>query len=176
MISILEKFNLTGFRAVNDLAGQWNWLDSFFIFSASWLGCLLIIFILWWAWRDRADLKKIILIVLGSATAARFVIVEAIRYFIYSPRPFAALENVNQLIAHDPTSSLPSGHATFFFALAFGAYSLNKKTGAWLLVLASLTGFARIYVGIHWPLDIIAGALVGWATALIVPRFSKKLL
>lgn len=171
MNSILEKFNLTGFHALNDLAGNWTWLDWFMIFSAKWLGYLLLAYVLWWIWRNKSELKKNILLTIGSAILARYVFVELIRYFVYSPRPFAALENVNQLIAHDPTSSLPSGHASFFFALAFGAYSLNKKTGAWLLALAGLIGFARIYAGVHWPLDIAAGLFVGWMSAWVMARF-----
>jgi len=179
MILILEKFNLDFFRLINNLAGRWNWLDSFFIFFADYLGFLLVVFVLLWGWRERrGDFKRIFIITLGSAIIARLFIVEAIRYFIYYPRPFAVLENINQLIVHAPTSSFPSGHATFFFALAFGTYFYSpfgqKKIGVWLLVLAGLIGFSRIYAGIHWPLDIIAGIIVGWVTVCLVNKSVKK--
>ncbi|MEX2090833.1 MAG: phosphatase PAP2 family protein [Candidatus Paceibacterota bacterium] len=174
---ILEKFNVIGFWAINNLAGHFNGLDLFMVFLAKWLGYVLILYILWQAWKS-INFKNYIILTIGSAIIARFVLVELIRYFIYSPRPFTILENVNQLLAHEPTSSFPSGHVSFFFGLAFGSYFLNKKTGSWLLVLAGLIGVARVYVGIHWPLDIIAGAVLGWATAFllnkVLARFQGK--
>src|SRR3989344_7939928 len=115
---ILERFNLIGFRLINDLAGSLGLLDWTMIFFAKWVGYLMILYVLWWAWKSRAEFKKIIVVTVGSAIIARYVFVEVIRYFVYSPRPFAILENVNQLIAHDSTSSFPSGHTSFFFALA----------------------------------------------------------
>jgi undecaprenyl-diphosphatase len=174
MSSILEKFNLGGFRAINDLAGNLTWLDWFMVFSAKWLGYLLIVYVLWWLWKKRSDFKKNILLTIGSAVVARLIFVELIRYFIYSPRPFMILENVNQLFNHQMETSFPSGHASFFFALAVGSYFINKKTGIWLLVLAGLIGFARIFSGVHWPLDIVFGVFVGWAAAYLVHRFTPR--
>lgn len=173
MSLILERFNLGGFGIINDLAKNWSWLDLIMIFSAEWLGYLLIVYVLWWGWKKGFN---IIMLTLGSAIIARYIFVELIRYFVYSPRPFAILQNINQLIAHEPTSSFPSGHVSFYFALAFGAYFLNKKTGCWSFVLAGLVGFARIYVGVHWPLDVLAGILVGWAAARITRHFMPKRL
>src|SRR3990167_8760064 len=68
---------------------------------------------------------------------------------------FLVLENVNQLINHETTGSMPSGHASFYFALATGVCLYNKKAGYIYLILAGLMGFARIFSGVHWPLDII---------------------
>ena len=102
-----------------------------------------------------------------SAIVARFVFVEAIRFFYYNPRPFLVLENVNQLINHETTGSMPSGHASFYFALATGVCLYNKKAGYIYLILAGLMGFARIFSGVHWPLDIIVEAVLGIGTAIL---------
>lgn len=171
----MAEFNLIGFRIINDIAGHLNWLDWFMVFSAEWLGYLMILFVLWLALKHKSDLKKIIILSVGSGIMARFIFAEAIRYFLYSPRPFLILENVKQLIIHDPTSSFPSGHASFYFALATGIYFIDKRTGLWFLVLAGLIGFSRIYVGVHWPLDVVAGAILGWATAVLVKRIVDKI-
>ena len=63
--------------------------------------------------------------------------------------------------------SFPSGHTTAIFTI-LGVWILSRKSTALRLVLlafASLVGISRIVVGIHWPLDILAGALIGWMSA-----------
>lgn len=174
MISILEKFNLIGFQAINGLAGQNIWLDRFMIFAADKMGYLLILSVLILFWK-RDYFKKLIFVSLGSAIIARFIFISILRYLIYSPRPFMVLENVNILANHQLESSFPSGHASFYFALATGVYLYNKKTGLIYLILAGLLGFARIFVSVHWPLDILAGAVLGIVTAMLVKYLKQKM-
>lgn len=175
MALILEKFNLTGFRFINDLAGQNVWLDEFMMFAADKMGYLLILSVLIIFWK-KEHFKRVVLVSLGSAVVARFVFVSVFRYLIYSPRPFSVLEHVNILMNHELESSFPSGHASFFFALATGVYLYNKKAGRIYLFLAGLMGLARIFVSVHWPLDILAGAILGCATALMINKVSGSFL
>lgn len=170
MSLILEKFNLSGFRWLNDLAGHNVWLDRFMVFAADKMGYVLILFVLVLFWKKRY-FKKALFVSYGSAIVARFVFVSIIRYLFYSPRPFLILENVNRLMNHEFESSFPSGHASFYFALATGVYFYNKKAGFIFLLLAGLMGLARIFVSVHWPLDIVAGAALGVITAYIIKRF-----
>jgi undecaprenyl-diphosphatase len=73
-----------------------------------------------------------------------------------------------------------SSHAANAFAVAIGFYLLtkNKVAGAALVLWASLISYSRIYLGAHYPLDVIAGALVGgigaWLLFLVYLRFTKK--
>lgn len=175
MSLILEKFNVGGFRLINNLAGHNVWLDRFMVFAADKMGYVLIllVFVLFW---KKSYFKKVVFTSLGSALAARFVFVSLIRYFFYSPRPFLVLENVHQLMNHELESSFPSGHASFYFALAMGVYLYNKKAGRVYFVLVGLLSFARIFVSIHWPLDILTGAILGIAAAVLVNRSKTKML
>lgn len=174
MSSILEKFNVGGFRLINNLAGHNVWLDKFMIFAADKMGYLLILFVLILFWK-KSYFKKIVFASWGSALVARFVFVGIVRFLFYSPRPFLVLENVNRLMDHELESSFPSGHASFYFALATGVYFYNKKAGWVYFALAGLLGFARIFVSVHWPLDIIGGALLGVATAWLVNYLKQKM-
>jgi len=103
---------------------------------------------------------KIVVLSLGAALFSRLIIVEIIRWFYFRPRPFIALQ-VHQLLEHSASSSFPSGHAAFFFALSAVIYFYNKKAGLLFFAASFLIGLARIFVGIHYPLDILAGALIG---------------
>ena len=145
------------------------------IFSADWLGYILIGMLLVYLLKNRTQYGAMVLVSLVSAIISRFIFVEIIRFFYNNPRPFLVLQNVNQLIEHEVTPSFPSGHASFYFALAAGVYLYNKKAGYLYFASAVLMGFARIFAGVHWPIDIAVGAILGIMTAIAV-RFMKQKL
>ena len=176
--------NKSLFLIINSWAGQNIWLDRFMIFSAEWLGYFLILLLItpWLltyfikndrvsSWARSALLKwsyyrEMLVVAFGSAIISRFIFVNIIRYFYYHPRPFLVLSDTVQLTDHEMVSSFPSGHASFYFALATGVYLYNKKAGYIYFVLAGFMGLARVFVGVHWPLDIMAGALLGILVSL----------
>lgn len=85
------------------------------------------------------------------------------------PRPF--LEGITPLYYYGWNDSFPSGHMLIFTALAVVIYHRYKTMGIIAIIVAFLIGIARIVVGIHWPLDIIAGALLGVAIGRMVIYF-----
>ena len=167
--------NLYLFQLINSWASQNAWLDRFMVFSAEWLGYLLILGVILCYLKDRQKYKDMALVAFSSAIVARFIFVEIIRSFYYSPRPFLVLQNVHQLLAHDLEASFPSGHASFYFALAGGVYLYNKKAGYAYFVLAGLMGFARIFGGVHWAFDILVGAVLGMTTTWLVNLMKEKM-
>ncbi len=76
------------------------------------------------------------------------------------PRPFDALAGVQSLFP-ETGYAFPSGHATFFMALAISVYLLHKKAGFLFILFAVLIGIARIIGGVHFPLDILGGFIFG---------------
>ena len=109
---------------------------------------------------------------LGTAVFARFVIVELIRFLWERPRPFIE-SNINLLLEHPATSSFPSGHAAFYFAFSTLVYFYNKKLGALFLIATLILSVSRVYVGVHWPSDVLAGAVIGIFSAWLVKNISK---
>lgn len=156
----------------------------FGIFLADYFGYFLILTAFFLILKEKQFNQKIYLFSLLalSLILSRGLIAEIIKFFVARPRPFSALE-IQPLVSygnHDINMSFPSGHAAFYFALAFAVFlyfnraedKAKKRLGLWFLAGASLVAVSRIFVGIHWPTDILVGAAIGIASAFIV----KKLL
>ncbi len=112
---------------------------------------------------------EVLVVAAVSGAFARLGIVEAIRAVYPHPRPFLALPEIVPLFV-EPSYSFPSGHASFFFALAAAVYCYNRRWGKGLFVAAVLIGLGRVIAGVHYPLDIIGGAVVGVLVAHITHR------
>ena len=162
------------FQQINNLALKNLYLDEVAIFCANFLGYILIGILFILLIRNFKKYYKIITQAFISGIFARFIIVEIIRFIWYRPRPFI-VEPVNLLLRHSTSASFPSGHATFFFALSTLIYLYDKKTGILFLVASFLISISRVFCGIHWPFDILAGALVGILSALIIKKIFRKL-
>lgn len=93
-----------------------------------------------------------------------FVNNELIKNLVRRPRPFLTFTELTTVIPRPGQFSFPSGHSSASFAAAVVFYrNLPKKYGVLAIVLAALIAFSRLYVGVHYPTDVLAGALVGAA-------------
>ena len=118
-----------------------------------------------------------------AAILARFGLTELIRLLWNRPRPFIG-NHINLFFNYSASSSFPSGHAAFFFALSTVVLLYNKKvhplpkfwwgTGLLFFLVSFLISIARVFVGIHWPSDIFAGAVIGIFSGWLIILFSRK--
>lgn len=110
------------------------------------------------------------------------VIVLVLKSLVAEPRPFIALKNVDLLVKSSGTYSFPSGHTASSFAAAtiIGLkYHLKIKNTKIqliypLIAFAAIIGFSRIYIGVHYPLDVLVGAIIGSICALIVLKYEDR--
>jgi len=92
-----------------------------------------------------------------------------IAHVVNEPRPFVAHPNsVHALIAHKPDASFPSDHATAAFAIATAIWLRLRGVGAIVLVLAAALAVGRVAAGVHYPLDVAAGAALGTCAAVLL--------
>lgn len=170
------------FLFFHSLALKYSTMAAFAVAGSELLPYVIILLFVAFVFFKREHYKKSLLLLgtgLGAGLFARYVLVDLIRLFVNSPRPFAVLESVNPLVVHEATASFPSGHAAFFGALAMVVFLVNKKAGVIFFLLALFVGIARVMAGIHWPLDIIAGiiagTLMGWFAYLAMQKISEKM-
>ena len=163
------------FRAVN-LAGADPTLDRIMIFFTILSGVYVIFLVavpLWWRGLRTATFDVLLIL------AITIVVSEGIKYLVDRPRPCDALANVNTLAGYrcsaefDP--AFPSGHASRAFAVAaFLTIRFRWRLAIPAGAFAVLAGISRVYLGLHWPSDVLGGAVVGIGFAVLIEILSRR--
>jgi undecaprenyl-diphosphatase len=138
------------------------------------LAPLLLLALWFWPGTDsQRSLNQRVAAVTFFGVVVAVAVAAVIGRLYFEPRPFVSDSSTKLLINHSPDNSFPSDHASVAFAIAGAILVWRHRLGAGLLLIAMILSFARVYVGVHWPTDIMAAALiglgVGTATALAVP-------
>lgn len=182
------------FLHINALAGKVSIIDGFFKgISNDYFALVTSCLILVWLWfgikggTDRQILQKAVLTAAISIGLTSLLVLIS-NHLYFRVRPFNALppDSVHLLFYRPTDSSFPSNLASVLFAIAWPIFIKNKRYGSILLGIAVLAGFGRIYMGVHYPLDILGGAAFGFVGALLafgaiwlispIERFLMKLL
>jgi len=172
------------FQAINSLAGKWQVLDYFGILCAKYLIFVIAGAIVgWWismhktrpthTWPIEGKKKWLIFGNVSLSVLLSILISYVLGFIKFRTRPFMSL-NIKQLVNPLSEKSFPSDHTTVVFAASMVVFFYNKKLGAFLLFLALLVGLARIYVGVHYPLDVLGGIVVGIFSAGVFGLMFKK--
>ncbi|VEF48253.1 phosphoesterase PA-phosphatase-like protein [Bacillus freudenreichii] len=160
------NFDYQLFDMLNQFAGQNDLFDqTVMLFSK--FGPVLFGLVFVWLWLSKSGHpiknRKIVLYAL-TITIIVLGINKLIELMYFRPRPFVtyAVNLLSDKESSDP--SFPSNHSAGAFAIAIALYWHRKKVGSVLLIMAFFMALSRIYIGVHYPLDVTAGAII----ALIV--------
>ncbi|MBI4697732.1 MAG: glycosyltransferase family 39 protein [Nitrospirae bacterium] len=126
--------------------------------------------------KDRKKWFLVMLLSLITVTAADMSC-NMLKHLFQRPRPCHSLEGVRMLVGCGKSFSLPSGHATNAFAFAAAFSHFFRKSALPMFIIAALVAFSRIYSGVHYPADVIAGAILGGTSAgviIILHSWSSK--
>lgn len=167
------NINLIVFHFINNLAGKNGNIDGLLIFSSKYLTYIMFaavcyIFLLGIIKHHKTyrygAIHTFLLMAIGLGINALLGLVA------YIPRPFIN-HHVHLLYPHIPDSSFPSDHATVSMSMAAGLRWINKPIGWIFMVLSIWVGFSRIYVGHHYPVDIIGSYGIVWAVYFLYRKF-----
>ena len=158
----LSDLNLSLFSWINASPEASNTSIHFAIFIANdLLYCMILLFAWFWL-RGNYDTKKQILKAF-IFTSIAILISQCISHVYYHPRPFV-MEVGRTLIYHAPNGSFPSDHMLIFSSIAFSyLFSAQRKLGIFLLIMAWLVAWSRVYLGVHFPLDMLGAFLLAFA-------------
>ncbi|PIR87360.1 MAG: hypothetical protein COU11_00840 [Candidatus Harrisonbacteria bacterium CG10_big_fil_rev_8_21_14_0_10_49_15] len=161
-------------QLITQFAGRWALLDFLGVFFATYVPIIigLVFLIVLLTQKNRRYRAYVFFFWLFSTLLTSGVIEPLINFLFPRPRPFVTYELVPLIPMDSANPSFPSWHAVFLFTLATVVFlAMSRKWGAWLYILATLIGAARVFVGVHYPLDIIVGALIGFLIPVLVQLF-----
>lgn len=158
------------FDLINQFAGKNEFLDQFFILFSDY-GPLLFGLILVWLWFSKTGNKfenREIVLMAFTVAVITIGIDKVIELSYFRPRPFVnhAVTMLVEKSNLDP--SFPSNHSAGSFALALTILWKRRKVGVVLLIAAFIMAFSRVYIGVHYPFDVTAGALIALIVTCLV--------
>ena len=163
-------------RAIYDVSLHHHWVGSLFhgIEQASIPVMVVITGVLWFFARPGGDRKWKLACASGYASAALAYAVAFVIHHVYDrARPYEA-----HAIRHPWSSatdpSFPSDHTSLSFAIAFAVLAFDTVAGVVFLVVAAIIGVGRLFIGAHYPGDVLAGVGVGLVAALVVVRLLPR--
>jgi undecaprenyl-diphosphatase len=171
---MFEQLNLLLFSSLNAEAGLTGWRLQAGVFAAEWLIFLVpTLLVLLWISGEATQRQAAVRASLAAAGALAINGMAGLLWF--HPRPFMAGVG-HTFMHHASDSSFPSDHATILFTvalvLAFNAAPQVRKYGTMLLPIAVMVAWSRVFLGVHYPMDMI-GALV--VSSMVTLLFCSRL-
>lgn len=175
-----NPFDIGLYHLINGLAGHNSILDAIMVlFAKDALEIYAVLFVIAWFALPKKDIQsRHALVVAGFAGILALVINVVISHIWFRPRPFIVLHKgtFTELVSHSNDASFPSDHTSGSFGFASASWGKSPKWISYsFTILAIGVMFARVFVGVHYPTDVLAGFVVGTLSGRIMWEFSRFL-
>jgi undecaprenyl-diphosphatase len=160
-----------------------RWFDRAMEFVGEWGLLLAMVLLVLWCWLavrrkgGEGAASSVAALVWAPLAAGIAVLVNVpIRGFVERPRPFVDHDGLDVLVGGKTDYSFVSDHATLTMAMGVGLFVAHRKFGLVGIGLGLLEGFCRVYMGVHYPTDVIGGFALGTAVVLLLSPLATALL
>jgi membrane-associated phospholipid phosphatase len=162
-VTAFQQLQQWSFRQVNDLAKASAWLHAPMRWWAEYGVVLFALLLLagWWRARslDPGRMAAALWAPVGMLLAV--AVNQPVGHLVAERRPYDVLRGVLVLVPRTTDFAFPSDHAVMAGAVAAGVWWVDRRLGIVAAVAAVAMAFARVYVGAHYPLDVVAGLALG---------------
>ncbi|MQY38256.1 hypothetical protein SRB17_62660 [Streptomyces sp. RB17] len=160
-----------------------HWFDRVMEFVGEYGLLVAMVLLVLWCWlsvrrRGGEDAASSVAALVWAPLAAGIAVLVnvPIRGFVERPRPFVDHQGLDVLFSGKTDFSFVSDHATITMALGVGLFVANRRFGIAGLGIALLEGFCRVYMGVHYPTDVVGGFALGTAVVLLLSPPAMALL
>ncbi|MGC4986349.1 phosphatase PAP2 family protein [Streptomyces sp. DT193] len=160
-----------------------HWFDRVMEFVGEWGLLLAMVLLVLWCWssvrrQGGAGAAATVAALVWAPLAAGIALLVniPIRGFVERPRPFVDHQGLDVLVSGKTDFSFVSDHATITMAVGVGLFVAHRKFGLAGIALALLEGFCRVFMGVHYPTDVIGGFALGTAVVLLLSPLATALL
>jgi undecaprenyl-diphosphatase len=159
---------------INGPAGHHAALDTLMRDAANWavpifIGIVAVWFVIGWIIGRPEERRGAVLALLGAGGA--LLVNQVVIRLWDRPRPFVVHpQTVHVLVSRSSDASFPSDHAAASIAIAVAVLLMHRRLGLVILAVAVLVCYSRVFVGAHYPGDVVGGALIGLIATLILWR------
>ena len=158
------------FHWINGFAGHVYWLDPIMIACANYAPIVFVVVLLgcWARWRPEWQHAAVLA---GLAALLALGTGQLVGMALPRPRPYQ-VTFATVLVVHAPDTSFPSDHAILSFAVTVVLATVSRRLGGWLALFSLLVLVSRVYIGVHYPTDVVGGAALGALGAWITIRLA----
>ncbi|MFF8899422.1 phosphatase PAP2 family protein [Streptomyces lydicus] len=173
-VDVLDGVNGLAKHAPHWVNTAMEYIGEYGIIAALGVLCLVA----WWSARRRPGAPSAVAGLVWAPLAAGIALLAniPIRAFVERPRPFKDHAGLTVLIPGKSDFSFVSDHATLTMAVGVGLFIASRKYGVLGILLALAEGFCRVYMGVHYPTDVVGGFALGTAVALLLAPLAQALL